>query len=525
MNPMELSIILKSRYRTRRIFRILVGSCSIILFAALLQYDIPTTTSTTFAATLPTKNNRPRQLEEEQSVNNNNDDTFLYNDLSTYSIRYEKCQFVKMYDDTLASNQQQEQEQSSSPLATKHFVIYRLCPSDTCSSSSSSSSSSNACGTDANVPYGTYTMTVEEYLYYTINYQKELLEQSCNFCNAYCVSTSSSSSSSSPYCTTDCTNTMCQSCSTTCDAYQSFTTAIANGATNIADAANYMQCQPVENSNNNNNNDDDDDDDANNSNNNMNEDDTTTAIQYYIGPYCQSTRTTSTDTAPTSISIGLFADEHCYSPVTDVNMTEVLGGIHLSYHLFQHTTTSPSSTTTATQNPRQCLSCLETTNDNNNNNNDANDADNVNEMCENLYTVSAKCESTTGLQNGFIQMHRDNNNQQQGSGVRQNQVENEFMVCTFLQSLLYNSYTETGVIDIRVTQDYIARTITHRQSMTLVFVWLLLLSLIGTIYYYHHQIVLLQQQQQQQLVHPSSMLATTTRRDKKTLLIREGELS
>ena len=149
-------------------------------------------------------------------------------------------------------------------------------------------------------------------------------------------------------------------------------------------------------------------------------------------------------------------------------------------------------------------------------------------MCENLYTVSAKCESTTGLQNGFIQMHRDNNNQQQqqgsGSDVRQNQVENEFMVCTFLQSLLYNSYTETGVIDIRVTQDYIARTITHRQSMTLVFVWLLLLSLAGMIYYYHHQILLLQPPQQQ-LVHPSSMLATTTRRDKKTLLIREGEMS
>ena len=97
MNPMELSIILESRFRTRRIFRILVGSCSIILFATLLQYDIPTTTSTSFAATLPTKNNRPRQLEEEQSVNdNNNDDTFLYNDLSSYSIRYEKCQFVKM---------------------------------------------------------------------------------------------------------------------------------------------------------------------------------------------------------------------------------------------------------------------------------------------------------------------------------------------------------------------------------------------------------------------------------------------
>jgi hypothetical protein len=511
-------------YRARRISRIICSVWSVSLFCCFVPYIIPKTSAIS-SITLPTQSHdnqhflmtNHRQLEEEVTVD---DDTFLYNDLSTYSIRYEKCQFVKMYDDELASNQQQ----SSSPLATKHFVVYRLCPSDTCNMASTS----NACGTDSAVPYGTYTMTVEEYLYYTVNYQKEVLEESCNFCNAYCLSTSSSSSSSSsPYCTSDCTNSMCHSCSTTCDDYYAYTTAIVNGAINIVDAANYIQCQKLELSDDKNNNNNNADDNVNNNNNNeqdLNDDD---AMQYYIGPYCQTVQhTSSTDTAPTSISIGIFSDENCYSPLTNINMTEVLGGVTLSYHLFKHTTSSTSSS--KTKNPMQCLSCLETmnNNNNNNNNNDVNDADNVNEMCENLYTVSAKCESTTGLQNGFIQMHRNNDNNdenEQTNKNKNNQVENEFMVCTFIQSLLYNSYTQTGVIDIRVPQDYIVRTLTRRQGHALIGLTILLVGMVSAIYYYHQKI--------EQLIHPSMMIMTSTKstadtnRDKTTLLIRDGEMS
>ena len=310
-------------YRARRIVRTIISALAVVLVDFTRDVHVTnsvvasrvsatlfhqSTDSTSTSSRRHIQMTKDRQLEE-MSLDDE-DDTFLYNDLSTYSIRYEKCQFVKMYDDELASNQE-GLSSSSSPLATKHFVIYRLCRSDTCSAGSSSSSS--ACGTDPNIPYGTYTMTVEEYLYYTINYQKQVLEQSCNFCDAYCVSTSSSSSSS-PYCTTDCTNSLCQSCSSTCDEYQTFTTAIANGATNIADAANYIQCQKLELQNEN-----DADDNVNNEEQQDVVDDDT-AVQYYIGPYCQSIHTTSTDTAKTSISIGLFSDENCYSPITDMNM-------------------------------------------------------------------------------------------------------------------------------------------------------------------------------------------------------------
>jgi hypothetical protein len=290
-----------------------------------------------------------------------------------------------------------------------------------------------------------------------------------------------------------------------------YQTAIASGATNIADAANYIQCQKLESINNNNNNNNADD----NVNNNEGEaqqqgegDDDENAVQYYIGPYCHSVHTTSTDTAPTSISIGLFSDENCYSPITtNVNMTELLGGVQLSYHLFKHTTS-----TTNKKNPMQCLSCLESNNNNNNdNNNDVNDVDDVNEMCENLYTVSAKCESTTGLQNGFIQMHRKNNN---NDASRSNQVENEFMACTYIQSLLYNSYTETGIINLRIPQDYIIRTMTSRQRNTVILLMILLVAICSAIYYYHYKI--------QQLIHPSMMVH---RDNKAASLVREGVMS
>ena len=55
--------------------------------------------------------------------------TFEYNDLSQYSVRFEKCQFVKSYDDEFAGD-----EDNDSPLATKHFVVYRLCPTNSCES-------------------------------------------------------------------------------------------------------------------------------------------------------------------------------------------------------------------------------------------------------------------------------------------------------------------------------------------------------------------------------------------------------
>jgi hypothetical protein len=81
-------------------------------------------------------------------------------------------------------------------------------------------------------------------------------------------------------------------------------------------------------------------------------------------------------------------------------------------------------------------------------------------MCENLYNSAAKCESKTGLEYGFIQTAKDNDEYE-------NQVENEYSACTFIESLLWNSYTETGEIDVGNPQDEIIRVVTNNQAVVL----------------------------------------------------------
>ena len=45
--------------------------------------------------------------------------------LSDFSVKFKKCQYVKMYDDDLASN-----SYSTTVLALRHFVVFKLCPVD-----------------------------------------------------------------------------------------------------------------------------------------------------------------------------------------------------------------------------------------------------------------------------------------------------------------------------------------------------------------------------------------------------------
>jgi hypothetical protein len=142
--------------------------------------------------------------------------------------------------------------------------------------------------------------------------------------------------------------------------------------------------------------------------------------------------------------LGLFSDEHCSEPYTDLSPDNVLG-YNISYHLFSHTYDVNGNT---------CLSCKEYDNNGNydekdddddndgdhRNENDKQDADAVNEMCEQVYGSAAKCESIYGI-DGFIQDNRQD-------GDYENQVENEFMVCEFINALLKDSYTETGDINL-----------------------------------------------------------------------------
>lgn len=340
-------------------------------------------------------------------------ETFEYNDLSLFSLRFEKCQFVKMYDDDLAQD-----EDNDSPLALKHFVVFRLC---------------NDCETCEK--YGKYTLEVADYLAYTVESQKRQLDEQCQNCNQQ-------------GCDQD--DDGCQVCDDICAYYENMQDS------GYVDASEYIECQQFA---------EEGDDDGN---------------VYYVGPRCNSGN---------SIKVGVFSDENCWDPVDDVDIEELLGA-KLSYHLLQHTY---NENTNKSKQQTSCLSCLE----NNENDDDRQDLDDVNEMCENVYTSSAKCESETGLEYGFVQMNRDDQDYE-------NQVENEFMACTFINSLIWNSYTETGEINIDAPQDVIVRGVTHKQTTFLGVLVCITVALCGLWYHFERKI---SQIERQPMLVPKGALA------------------
>jgi hypothetical protein len=349
-----------------------------------------------------------QQLQTRRLEDGNDDNAYFQYDLSEYSLRFERCQYVKMFDDDLAQD-----EDNDSPLALKHFVVYRLCPTDSCSDS---------CDDAA---YGQYVTGVSSYLQSTIQSQATYWENFCENCDNQCNNGNGNYGSTDIDC----------GCLNPCDLYEN----LENYG--YLDASQFIECQAVQ----------------------QNNDDGGDGTAMYIGPRC--------GTSGNQITIGLFYDAYCFEPIENANVEQVLGA-KLSYHLLSQSYDSTE---------RICLSCKEDNNDYNQDNadeynnqdaNDQEDADDVNEMCEDLYNSAAKCESQTGLQNGFIQTNREENDYE-------NQVENEFMSCTFISSLMWNSYTETGEINIGDPQDAIVRTVTQNQKMSLAFLGVVFISMLG----------------------------------------------
>merc|ERR1712238_129401 len=85
-------------------------------------------------------------------------------DLSGYTVKYVKCQFVKSYDDELA-----EDEEAGTVLATNRFIIFRLCPSESCTYN-----------------YGEYLVDMDAYLESAVEYHQEQQEVSCDTCVDEC---------------------------------------------------------------------------------------------------------------------------------------------------------------------------------------------------------------------------------------------------------------------------------------------------------------------------------------------------
>ncbi len=330
-------------------------------------------------------------------------------DLADFSLRFDRCQYVKMYDDNMAQD-----EASESPLAVRHFAVYRLCPSDNCENCEGG-------------VFGRYVTELNDYLAYTVAEEQTILDYTCNTCQEQC----------------DEYGQNCSGCGKIC--YQLQNLAV-NG---FIDAANYIQCQMLEITN---------VDDAVNDNQNGEvrhlENQNDGQVQLYIGPRC------SNDGS--MVLIGLFTDADCLEPYTEAEPEDFLNG-QLSYHTMTHL----SST-----NGANCLSCMES--QENANEADQADGDDVNEMCERVYDESAKCESKYGLY-GFVDKNRK-------EGNYENQIENEFMVCSFIESLLLNSYTESGDINLDGDTLVVTRKMTKLQKVSISMLSCIIVGLLGTVY-------------------------------------------
>jgi hypothetical protein len=289
--------------------------------------------------------------------------------LSGYSVKFQGCHQIKQWND-------QADEQNDVRIQTKRLVRFRLCPSDQCSASKAAGCSSG---------YGDYVVDMDTFVQSYVQGRIQQQQYDCQYhllknCDCDKDGDHDDDSFNEEYCQYDCFN----------DAglYQCIDRNPYADGENEAQKQDfniekYLQCNQLKIQNNNQR-------DLNENNNQQ--------VQYFVGPYCAA--------QGGSIKLGLFSDDTCSEEVSDVDF-KALVGFELPY-----------STDDASLIDASCLGCLEKddaerdyqnemADDANNANDDAQDADQINEMCENLYTMSGKCEAN--YPSGML-LYEPNNN-------------------------------------------------------------------------------------------------------------------
>jgi len=269
-------------------------------------------------------------------------------DLSGYSIKFEKCQFVKQYD---ADEDGGGDENTDTILSTKRFVIFRMCPDSSCSS--------------CNYNYGEYIVDMDTYLEAALGYKEEVQEQYCETCNECYEKAAEAAEADDDAAEEDedawkCQNVDTSSCYAEC---QNIENMEENG---YMDASELTECQQL-----------DYEDDYGN--------------VYYAGAMCAS--------SGSRIKIGIFTDEECsnYDESKDIeNYMKNDDGysLKLSYHLLKQTFAEGECVAS-------CLVEDEEQNQNEDNGDDENEAE-INEMCEELYEAAGKCETSHGFEQGIV---------------------------------------------------------------------------------------------------------------------------
>ena len=342
-------------------------------------------TAKLFKNAIPTENSQIRKL-------NDAEDEEI--DLTAYSLKFEKCQFVKSYSQDLA------EAGSDTVLATQRFVLFRLCPTGSCSS--------------CNYNYGEYMVDMEDYLGYTVEYRQEEQEEMCDACDEQCYYDAGDDAAAAGDDAADAGDGDGDGdgdggrrlYTADCDTCQSDCQKIANMEANYyLDATSFVKCQELQAA--------DDDGSA-----------------LYAGPICAS--------QGAKIKIGVFTDEDCMFLDSSKDVEDYLSDgngnqMKLSHALLKTTYSSSD-----------CISCVE---DVDSDDDAAQAAAGNKEVCTELYESAAKCES----KHGFAGLSTADQYYQSA-----NQISNEELVCDFISSLKSGTYSQDGEIVIGGSKVYTA---------------------------------------------------------------------
>lgn len=276
-------------------------------------------------------------------------------DLTGYSLKFTKCQFVKAYSQDLA------EEGANSVLATQRFVIFRLCPSKSC----------NSC----NSKYGEYAIDMNDYLGFTVEYRQQEQEEMCNTCKENCYYDAGDDGANQQEAEEEAAaddgarrirRHLAQSSSSTCTTCISACNKIENMEANYyIDATNFINCQQIR------------------------EDNGYGAL--YAGPMCAS--------YGTKIKIGVFTDDNCMYLDTSKDVEDYLAddngnGFKVSHALLK-----------TVYDDSECIDCYES-------GDYYGAAGGVKDVCANLYSSAGKCEKTHGFAGGISSYYQADNQEE-----------------------------------------------------------------------------------------------------------------
>ena len=222
------------------------------------------------ATASPTSDSQLRRLEEEKI------------DLSSYSIKFEKCLNIKQYD---------EDHNDETVLATQKLVIFRICPSN------GSACSGNGCKTN----YGEYVIDMDTYLEATLQHKKNEQDAYCEACQLCAAAVEDPDEGERRRRRRRATSVHCDTCHLQC---RNINNMEENG---YVDAAEYYRCKKVYKNHN-------------------------TGVVYYAGAMCAK--------SGTRIKVGLFTDKSCekiFDAVPDTYIKKKGQPVNLSYHLMKQT--------------------------------------------------------------------------------------------------------------------------------------------------------------------------------------------